>query len=153
MDNFLIHAKHNRQRQGVLRSSSILLSGNRWQQALHACDFTKALIMMADKIKSQSAGEQGLTYFLFNIRKDNIFIVIGHWLPIWSEQWRNCCMLQQVVLHSREFPDVHRLQTLVTRGESVKCVKMAQPMCGAVITGAGFVVLTNSWLKREAILC
>lgn len=46
-------------------------------------------------------------------------------------------MFQQVELHSREFPDVDRLQTLVTRDESVKCVKMSKQMCGAVIARAG----------------
>lgn len=58
-------------------------------------------------------------------------------------------MLQQVMLHSREFPDVHRLQTLVTRYESIKCANMAKQMCGTVIAGAGFVVLTSTADERR----
>lgn len=57
-------------------------------------------------------------------------------------------MLQQVMLHSREFPDVHRLQTLVTRDESIKCANMAKQMCGTVVAGAGFVVLPQLIERR-----
>lgn len=44
-------------------------------------------------------------------------------------------MFQQDGPHPREFPDIHRLQTLVMRDESVQRVKMSKQMCGAVSKG------------------
>lgn len=44
-------------------------------------------------------------------------------------------MLRQVKLHSREFPDIRRLQTLVTSDASVKFSKLAKQMCGTDVYG------------------
>lgn len=46
-------------------------------------------------------------------------------------------MLRQVELHSREFPDIRRLQTLVTRDAFATFSKLAKQMCGTDIYRAG----------------
>lgn len=50
-------------------------------------------------------------------------------------------MFRQDGLHPREFPDIHRLQTLVMTDESLQRVKMSQQMC--VVARAGFVLVTS----------
>lgn len=54
-------------------------------------------------------------------------------------------MLQQVELHSREFPDIRRLQTLVTSDASMKSSKISKQMRGtAVHTAFSFFFVSIS---------
>lgn len=46
-------------------------------------------------------------------------------------------MLQQVKLHSREFPDIRRLQTLVTSDASVRSSETTRHMCGTGVYWPG----------------
>lgn len=109
---------HNRQRQGARRSSGVLFEEAAGGLSSHAgaIDFD---------VESAARGETQRCNPLVRWRHRDGAEKRSSDMVEFIEGTRRIsrCMFRQEEMHLREFPDIHRLQTLVMRDEFVQCVK------------------------------